>query len=307
LCLDGGVEDLDKPLRRECACRGTDAGFVHLSCLAKYAASISLQAHTAKEAIKPWEICPGCHQKYQHQLRIDITTEFVSFIRKQYPRDTQKQVEALHLKLCAFDSMFYMLQPVQKREAGVTANVILSLIDRMKGDASLSERDSRLEVNVYSILGRITFDEGRTEEGARRAVAYYEKALKLSESIGDVQSIATTKSNIIVAKSKFGGVNTEEILKNFQDMYEGRVAELGEESEHTIRAGEGYAINLQNADRWGEARELLTKLLATSKQVFGADHNITKSVEAAAKRNHPYTVMIMAALCKKHGKDFFAK
>jgi predicted nucleic acid-binding protein len=96
-------------------------------------------------------------------------------------------------------------------------------------------------------------------------------------------------------------------LKNFQDIYEGRVAELGEESEHTIRAGEGYSINLQNANRWGEARELLTKLLATSKQVFGADHNITKSVEAAAKRNHLYTDMIMAALRKKHGKDFFAE
>ena len=98
LCFDGGVDDLDQPSRRECACRGTDAGFVHLSCLAKYAASISLQAHTAKEAIKPWEICPGCHQKYQHQLRIDITTEFVSFIRKQYPRDTQKQVEEIQMK-----------------------------------------------------------------------------------------------------------------------------------------------------------------------------------------------------------------
>jgi hypothetical protein len=47
-----------------------------------------------------------------------------------------------------------------------------------------------LEANVYNILGPIPFDEGRTEEGARRAVDYYEKVLKLSESIGDIQSIA---------------------------------------------------------------------------------------------------------------------
>jgi hypothetical protein len=33
LCLDGGFLE---PLRRDCACRGTDAGFVHLSCLTKY-------------------------------------------------------------------------------------------------------------------------------------------------------------------------------------------------------------------------------------------------------------------------------
>ena len=26
LCLDGGVDEVDQPLRRDCACRGTDAG-----------------------------------------------------------------------------------------------------------------------------------------------------------------------------------------------------------------------------------------------------------------------------------------
>ena len=36
LCLDGGA-DASQPLRRDCACRGTDAGFVHLSCLTNYA------------------------------------------------------------------------------------------------------------------------------------------------------------------------------------------------------------------------------------------------------------------------------
>ena len=40
LCLDAGEESL----RRDCACRGSDAGFVHLSCLAEYAATISQRA-----------------------------------------------------------------------------------------------------------------------------------------------------------------------------------------------------------------------------------------------------------------------
>jgi len=46
------------------------------------------------------------------------------------------KVEALHLKLCALDSMFDVLQPVQKRELGVTANVLLSLIDRIMKEIS---------------------------------------------------------------------------------------------------------------------------------------------------------------------------
>ena len=44
LCLDGGLDEAGQSLRRDCACRGTDAGFVHLSCLAELAASKSMQA-----------------------------------------------------------------------------------------------------------------------------------------------------------------------------------------------------------------------------------------------------------------------
>jgi hypothetical protein len=39
-------------------------------------------------------------------------------------------------------------------------------------------------------------------------------------------------------------------------------------------------VRLQKANRGEEARELLMKLLAKSKQVFGSDHNITKEVES---------------------------
>jgi hypothetical protein len=37
LCLDGGVDEAGQQVRRDCACPGTDAGFVHLSCLTNYA------------------------------------------------------------------------------------------------------------------------------------------------------------------------------------------------------------------------------------------------------------------------------
>ena len=73
LCLGGGVDDESgQPLRRDCACRGTDAGFVHLSCLTNYAETKSKQAHDTDQFIKPWQVCPGCHQYYQNELAIDI-------------------------------------------------------------------------------------------------------------------------------------------------------------------------------------------------------------------------------------------
>jgi hypothetical protein len=237
------------------------------------------------EFVKPWIDCPGCHQEYQNELAIDIATKFVSFVRRQYPSDTQKQVESHNMKLFALSSIFRRLQPVQKSELGVTANVLLSLIDRMKGDASLlPRRYSQMEADAYNVHGQIALEEG-TEESARRAVAHFNKDLKVNEAIGNAVRIATAKSNIALAKSEYEGGNNEELLKASQELYEMGVAELGEENEYTIRDGKNYAIHLRKANRGDEARELLTKLLATSKQVLGPHHSIkTKEVESELER-----------------------
>ena len=75
-------------LRRDCACRGTDAGFVHLSCLADYAASKSKQRLRVKDMNEFTDhgsvakVPYSCHQDYQNELAIDITTQFVSFVRR---------------------------------------------------------------------------------------------------------------------------------------------------------------------------------------------------------------------------------
>jgi hypothetical protein len=282
LCLDGDLDNDGQPLQRDCACRGTDAGFVHLSCLANYAATKSKGCRLMNEFRKPWRVCPSCRQVYQNELGIDIASKFVSFVRRQYPSDTQMQAEALYLKLCALGSMFERLQPVQKIEAGVTANVMLSLIDRMRVVAPLPMRYSEMEADAYNVHGCIAIDEG-TDESARRAVTHFENQLEVNKSIGNAEGIATAKSNIALAKSKYEGGNNEELVKASRELYELRIAELGEEHEDTIRTGRNYATDLRKANRGDEARELLTKLLTTSKQVFGPHHNTTKEVTSALK------------------------
>ena len=87
-------------------------------------------------------------------------------------------------------------------------------------------------------------------------------------------------SILCIAKSKHVDGNNEELLKASRELYEMRVSEYGDEHYYTIDAGKIYALRLQKANRQEEARELLMKLLATSKQVFGSDHNITKRVES---------------------------
>jgi hypothetical protein len=180
--------------------------------------------------------------------------------------------------------MFERLQPRQKREYGVTANVLLSLIDRIKGDTSLPlpERYSIFEAHAHNVHGYIAIKEG-TDESARRAVAHFENQLEVSKSIGNARA-AFAKRNIAYAKSMYeSGNNNEEVLKASQEIYKLRIAEIGDENEFTISAGRQYAIDLHNANRGREARELLTKLLATSKQVLGPHHKTTKRVESALK------------------------
>ena len=117
------------------------------------------------EFITPWYLCPSCYQKYQNELAIDIANKFVSFVRRQYLDDTQRQAEALYVKLRALNNMLDRLQPVQKREAGVTADVLISLIDQMKNYASLPRRYSSFAAYAYNTHGRIALEEG-TEESA---------------------------------------------------------------------------------------------------------------------------------------------
>ena len=103
------------------------------------------------------------------------------------------QVEALGLKLCALNSMIERLQPVQKKKAEVTANVILSLIDRMRTEVSPQPmRYSQFESDAYNAHGRIAFDEG-SEESARRSVNHFEKSLQVFKAIGDDDGIVNAK------------------------------------------------------------------------------------------------------------------
>ena len=118
----------------------------------------------------------------------------------------------------------------------------------------------------------------------KRAVGYFEKKLKVSESIGHAENVLIAKRNIALAKSNCQGATFAEfegIVKATRELYESGIAQLGEGCKYTIRVGMSYAIELQTLNRGDESKELLTKLLATSKQVFGPDHKTTKDVEYA--------------------------
>jgi hypothetical protein len=92
---------------------------------------------------------------------------------------------------------------------------------------------------------------------------------------------------IAYARSMYeSGNNNEELLRASQELYELRIAKFGGESEYTIHAGRIHAIDLRKANRGDEARELLTKLFATSKRVLGGP--ITKPPRRSHRRSNAY-------------------
>ena len=65
---------------RACACWGSNAGYVHLTCFANYASEKSRREHCLEEFKRPWEYCPVCKQKHQGEFAVAIATEFSTFV-----------------------------------------------------------------------------------------------------------------------------------------------------------------------------------------------------------------------------------
>jgi hypothetical protein len=197
------------------------------------------------------------------------------------PSDTQRQVEALTLKLNELDVY------AQTREAEVTANVLLSLIERMKSDAPLLKHCAQSEANTYAILGSIALNKG-TKESVVVGVAYIEKTLAVLEAINDAEGASDAIKGLALVKSMFEGGNSESLLKGIallkslfdggeetlkaaQEEYELCVVQNAED-EVMIKAVANYAILLFKANRDAEAIELMTKLQATYEQLHGSQH-----------------------------------
>jgi len=86
ICMDEGPDDRGHPLRRDCSCRGSSAGFGHPSCVTQYAE----QKFTIGPSCETWDPfirCPNCNQNYQNELALDMADALVTFIQEKFPTD----------------------------------------------------------------------------------------------------------------------------------------------------------------------------------------------------------------------------
>ena len=175
ICLEAGGESGER-LRRDCSCRGDDAGFAHLSCLVDYATHETENWHGNwdRDGIlkfrRAWEECPHCRQEYRGALSIELAGEFVSlFALEKYRRNPSKLLEAIFL------TVHVLVQERQLEIAKEKGRELLAWIERWKTEASsVPRRTLEVESTMYYQMGHIALAEG-TEESSRAAVQYFEK------------------------------------------------------------------------------------------------------------------------------------
>lgn len=285
ICTDNGPDELGKPLQRDCSCRGSDAGYAHLSCLVEYAKHKTKEwdGRDFDELFKIWQECSRCEQPYQNGIRVELAAEFASIVETYYSDDQEMLVTALYQKLVSLANMVN-LNINSKQEAKQIAKKILSLIEQMKARESPLNRVQHMYVKVYNCLGRITMKE-KTEEGAQEALAHFEKHLDLSIATGLTDEVAVAEYNIDLAKKKCGEViSNEKKIELSQKLYDVRLKRSGKGALNTLNAGLCLVDDLLKAGRLVEAQKLATNLATVSKQVHGSDHEVSKSMAKKLSR-----------------------
>jgi len=225
--------------RRACACRGPDAGYVHLFCLDNYASDKSRREQCLDEFKRTWEYCPVCKQKHQGEFAVAIAIEFSAFVRREYPRDASLQVICLSTQLSALMGLTSQSTPWQMTEIGVIACLLLEMVPRM---STTVDKQIFLSIKgiVHHALGTMAHREV-TAEGDERMMDHFQSFLEVNEELGYCEGINFARVLLADAQSMCGGVDIKVLLSVHLESFESCVIDCGEEGELTILAGSRYA------------------------------------------------------------------
>ena len=312
ICLDGGADDTGKPIVRDCACRGDDAGFAHTSCIIQYAQKKCEQTIIdSSEFTSPWLICPNCKQSYQNELSIHISDALVSFAKQKYDypgnelEDKMKIMEAIRLQIQTNIDALRSGRDVTLAKDKIEKLIrkLLAMVDQLKeehdmgGWSRLAPDTNRyicgfFEAFGYLNLGRITSVD-QSQQSIKTAIDYFFRAREIYTLYGDESGAKHCTENIERVRAESEGDNGRS-LKIQKNIYQNRLESAGKNAEGTICAGHNYALELLLANHSIKAERLLTKLAATSRQVYGENHNSCIKTVTLLKKCKMRLVILLA-------------
>ena len=226
-CQECGTDVLGHLPRSACTCRGSNAGYVHLFCLAKYATDKSWREQCLDEFKRPWEYCSVCKQKFRGEFAVAIAAEFSAFVLREYPHDATLRVICLSTQLSALMGLTSRLTPRQMTEIGVIARLLLEMVPRVSTTV-----DKELFLSIKGIAHRALGTMARREvtaEGDKRMLEHFRSYLEITEELGYCEGINFARVLLADAHSMCGGVDIKVLVSVHLKSYESRVIDCGED------------------------------------------------------------------------------
>ena len=160
ICLEDEPDASGGEVRRDCSCRGPSAGFVHLSCLAKYAEDKYMSNPDEKDRDLVWKHCPTCHHEYQSEFAVDLARLFVACMKRNY-KNQPLHINIIRAQITVMETIMAktVRDDIKTEEAKLIANDVLRRLRRMKlkgiRSSSVSAWCYVYESYSYEVLGNI--------------------------------------------------------------------------------------------------------------------------------------------------------
>ena len=160
ICLDDEPDASGGKVRRDCSCRGPSAGYVHLSCLAKYAEEKYMSNPKGLvDRSLAWKHCPTCKHEYQNDFALDLAKLYVSCMERTF-KNHPLHINIIRAQITVLENFMVMVKTyhdVQTKEARLIANDILRKVRRMKlkGISTSNNHAYVFEAYSYECLGNL--------------------------------------------------------------------------------------------------------------------------------------------------------
>ena len=314
ICLEGGDGDSESgALVRNCACRGDDAGFAHLSCLAQYARSNN-RDHMRKtnndgsgtssigeeidmnKITQPWKFCPNCKKGYGGDLGLDLARLFWEDVQ-DLGEDHPNYMNCLLVLADACIGKDLAREAYDHLERLATLLVVYedSLMERTVEDP-VALRVSVLDRLVVASIG---------QDDLRRALYWAIESRKVAEALYGEGHPATEEQvqavnylqGLIKVHSGGGESMTAFKIRTHEESYELLRRKHGEESHETLFSkailGEGYCESGNSK----KGMPIIEEAFQLCLRVYGPENDHSKSMRKlysnAKARYGPKTAKIV--------------
>ena len=289
ICLDDEPDESGGEVRRDCSCRGPSAGFVHLSCLAKYAEDKYMSNPNDKDRDLLWKHCPTCKHEYQSEFAVDLAKLFVTCMKRRF-KSQPFNINIIRAQIAVLENLMVKQTDDERQpeEAKQIANDIIRKYKRMKLKGFTTSHyvyeaySYECLANLCQVEAAKIYKNGGGKEHFSEALKYFEKSLGVAKANNDSELITRAESMISTVRANMGDgkYDTASILKQ-KKMYEARVREGGESSVDAVNFGVVYAETIRRVQHRGvESERLFMNLREICQQVHGSDHKLTKHVHS---------------------------